>query len=78
MTEKLQQELIVTYPEAFPITGPLRDVFTERLKTFFKGYDTWPCSQDESLPEKLLGLRREMQESVGCPQATPTLSTVCG
>lgn len=67
MTEKLQQQLIVIYPKDFPITGQLCDVLTERLKTFFKGCDTWSCSSDGSLPEKLLKLRKEMQESIGYP-----------
>lgn len=49
------------------MTEPSRAVFTERLKTFFEGCNTWSCSSEESLPEKLLKLRREMQESIGYP-----------
>lgn len=64
---KEQPEIIVDYPEIFPIGGPLREVFTERLKTFFQACDTWSCSHDGSLPEKLLKLRREMQESIDYP-----------
>ena len=61
------QQLIIHYPDDFPISGPLREVFTERLKTFFEGCNTWSCSSDGSLPEKLLKLRKEMQESIGYP-----------
>lgn len=71
MTED-QPEIIVEYPETFPISSPLREVFTERLKTFFQACDTWSCSHDGSLPEKLLKLRREMQESIDYPPMRKT------
>lgn len=71
MTEE-QPEIIVEYPAIFPITGPLREVFTERLRTFFQACDTWSCSHDGSLPEKLLKLRREMQESIDYPPVRKT------
>jgi hypothetical protein len=64
---KKNQELIIEYPDAFPISGALRAVFTERLRTFFKTCDTWSCSSEGSLPEKLLKMRKEMQESIGHP-----------
>jgi hypothetical protein len=43
---KEPQEIIIEYPEAFPITEPLREVFTERLRTFFTACNTWSCSND--------------------------------
>ena len=71
MTEE-QPEILIEYPDVFPISGPLREVFTERLKTFFQACDTWSCSHDGSLPEKLLKLRREMQESIDYPPVRKT------
>ena len=68
------QQLIVDYPEDFPISGPLRAVFTERLKTFFEGCNTWSCSSEGSLPEKLLKMRKEMQESIGYPPSLTAAS----
>ncbi|MHB1660221.1 MAG: hypothetical protein ACYCRF_13125 [Acidithiobacillus sp.] len=75
MTEE-QPAIIVEYPEIFPISGALREVFTERLKTFFQACDTWSCSHDGSMPEKLLKLRREMQESIDYPpvRCTPAVA----
>jgi hypothetical protein len=64
-------EIVIEYPEKFPITGPLREVFSERLKTFFKGCNAWSCSSEGSLPEKLFGLRIEMQQSIGYPPPWP-------
>lgn len=61
------QQLIIDYPEDFPISGPLRAVFTERLKTFFEGCNTWSCSSEGSLPEKLLKMREKMQKNIGYP-----------
>ena len=66
------RKIIIEYPEAFPVTGPLREVFTERLRTFFDGCSTWSCSLEGSLPEKLLKLREEMQESIGYPPSLPS------
>lgn len=65
--EKEKQSIITEYPESFPIKGPLLEVFTERLKTFFNACDSWSCSHDGSLPEKLLTLRQEMQKSIDYP-----------
>lgn len=67
-------KIIIEYPEAFPISGPLRTVFTERLKTFFEGCNTWSCSSEGSLPEKLLKMRKEMQESIGYPPSLTAAS----
>lgn len=66
MSEENQQ-LFITYPDDFPISGPLREVFTERLKTFFTGCNTWSCSSEGSLPEKLLKLRLKMQKNIEYP-----------
>ena len=35
MSEENPQTIIIDYPNDFPISGPLRVVFTERLKTFW-------------------------------------------
>lgn len=74
------QQIIIDYPDDFPISGPLRAVFTERLRTFFDGCSTWSCSSDGSLPEKLLKLRKEMQESIHYPpqDKSNVLGNECG
>lgn len=71
MSEENQQ-IIIDYPDDFPISGPLRAVFTERLKTFFEGCNTWSCSSEGSLPEKLLKLRLKMQKNIGYPPSKPS------
>jgi len=71
MTKECQQEIIIEYPEKFPITEALRAVFTERLQTLFNGCNIWACSVESSLPEKLFNLRLEMQKSIGYPPPWP-------
>lgn len=71
MGEENPRTIIIDYPNDFPISGPLREVFTERLKTFFTGRDTWSCSSEGSLPDKLLNLRLKMQKNIGYPPSEP-------
>ncbi|MDA8378698.1 MAG: hypothetical protein M0Z50_17030 [Planctomycetia bacterium] len=71
MNEKLQPGLIITYPEAFPITGSLRDIFTKRLQVLFDVYAGAWVFREKTLPEKLFQLRGEMQESIGYPPVMP-------
>ena len=53
---KEDQQIIIEYPEAFPITGALREVFTERLRTFFDGCSTWSCSRSSTAWESSYGV----------------------
>ena len=60
-------KVIIEYPDDFPISEPLRTVFTERLYLLFEVHHySWSMSHSEIL-EKLFVLRHEMQKSIGYP-----------
>ncbi|MBU2773324.1 hypothetical protein HMI48_05210 [Acidithiobacillus ferrooxidans] len=64
-------KVIIDYPDDFPISEPLRTVFTERLYMFFEvRRPSWYLHHGEIL-EKLFMLRQEMQKSIGYPPAIP-------
>ena len=64
-------KVIIEYPDDFPISEPLRTVFTERLYMFFEvRRPSWYRSHGE-ISEKLFMLRQEMQKSIGYPPAIP-------
>ena len=64
-------KVIIEYPDDFPISEPLRTVFTERLYLLFEVCrPSWYLSDGE-ISEKLFMLRQEMQKSIGYPPAMP-------
>ena len=64
-------KVIIEYPDNFPISEPLRTVFTKRIGLFFDAsYNTWSMSHNEML-EKLFAIRCDVQKSIGYPPAIP-------
>ena len=66
-------KVIIEYPDDFPISEPLRTVFTKRLNLLFDdSYNSWSMAHSEMLG-KLFVLRREMQKSIWYP---PVISRI--
>ena len=70
MIKKLRHDFTVTYPDDFPLSDSLRCVLTERIKTLFEKQGIL-SSDDRSLAEKLVDLRKEMRESIEAPYSSP-------